>query len=376
MPGFRTRILVVDKDPDAVAVVRSILRSQDWEVLSAASAGEALQMVSIEALDAVITEFELPDMPGTELCQVLRRRTETAGIPIIVLSASAGVAERVASLRAGATDYLVKPPDAQELVARLKAALDLRQERAGFLVALLGGKGGVGTSVIAVNLAVALRHETRRGVAIVDASMPAGTADVMLNLQANPAVSALLSRKGELEPEDLEAALNHHATGIDALMLHVPGGDGVGPEELRLALVALRRMRELIVVDAGSGLGDNMSAILELADRMLLVLTPDITALRGAKLLMEYMRQSGFPRERLSPLLNRYPQRSGLHRRQIESALGMPVQSTLLDDVRLVTYSINRGVPLVASHRRSRIGRQMGALARDILASARVSQQL
>ncbi|MCL6430534.1 MAG: response regulator [Anaerolineae bacterium] len=375
MPGFRTRILVVDQDPAAAAVVRSILRSQDWEVLHCRSAAEALEKVGLEAIDAVITEFRLRDMSGTDLCQALRRRTEMANTPILVLSASAGVAERMASLRAGATDYLVKPPDAQELVARLKAALDLRQERAGFLVALLGGKGGVGTSVIAINLAVALRHETRRGVAIVGASIPAGTADVMLNLQTNPGVGGLLARKRGLEPEDLEAALSHHATGVDALMLHTPGGNGVGPEELHVALLALRRMRELIVVDAGSSFDDSTAEILELADRMLLVLTPDITALRGARVLIERARQAGFPPERVSPLLNRYPQRSGLHRRQIESALGMPIRATLPDDVRLVTYSINRGVPLVESHRRSRIGRQMTALAREILASARPGEK-
>ncbi|MDI7274932.1 MAG: response regulator, partial [Anaerolineae bacterium] len=301
MPGFRTRILVVDRDPASQAVVRSILRSQDWEVLSARTAAEALDRASLEGLDAIITEFSLPDMAGIDLCRALRQRTETASTPVVVLSASAGVAERVASLKAGATDYLVKPPDAQELIARLKAALDLRQERAGFLVALLGGKGGVGTSVIAINLAVALRHETRRSVAIVDASRPAGTADVMLNLQPNPAASRMLARKDELEPNDLESALNRHATGIDALILHAPGGDGIGPERLGAALAMLRRMRELVVVDAGTGYGESTAAIVDLAERVLLVLTPDINALRGARLLVEQMRHAGFPQDRLTP---------------------------------------------------------------------------
>ncbi|MDI7276475.1 MAG: hypothetical protein QME94_10880, partial [Anaerolineae bacterium] len=67
----------------------------------------------------------------------------------------------------------------------------------------------------------------------------------------------------------------------------------------------------------------------------------------------------------------RYPQRTGLQRRQVESALGMRVRAAVPDEVRLVTYSVNRGVPVVESHRRSKVGRQVTALAQSILASAR-----
>jgi len=371
-PGYRTRILIVDRDPSAVAVIRSILRAQDWEVLHAKTGAEALEKARQEGPDAILLELNLADMSGVELCQTLRQRGETADTPIIMLSASAGVSERVACLRAGASDYLVKPPDAQELVARLKATLDLRKEKAGLMIALLGGKGGVGTSTVAVNLAAALRRESHRGVVILDAAAQAGTVDIMLNLQPTSGVAHLLPKLDDLERADYEAIMARHASGLEALLLHDMGPNGIRPEEMRKILLALRRLRGLIVVDTSPVSDENTATILEVADRVLLVLTPEITSLRGARLFLERARQLGLSRERIMPVLNRFPLRGGLQRRDIENALGISMQATIPDDIRLVTYAINRGVPVVLSHERSSVARQVTSLARSLM---QVAQQ-
>ena len=370
-PGRRARILVVDRDPTAVAVVRSILRAQDWEVITAKSGKEALSKARLEGPDAIVSEVSLPDMAGPELCRALRGHSETALTPILMLSASSGVAERVASLRAGASDYLVKPPDAQELIIRLKAALDLRQERLGFVVAVVGGKGGVGASMVAVNLALALRQQSRAGVVLVDAAQ-GGTVDIMLNLQSAQGVGGLLPRLEELEGADFEAILTPHASGVQALLLHEQGAaETVGAEAVRKILLALRRLRDFVVVDAPLGMDESAATILELADRVLLVLTPEITSLRGARLWLEQAARMGVSRERVVPVLNRFPQRGGLQRRDIENAMGLAMQATIPDDIRLVTYSINRGVPLAESHKTSAVARQLSSLAGGLVRAAR-----
>ncbi len=370
-PGYRTRILIVDRDPSAVAVIRSILRAQGWEVIHCKTAADALAKARLEGPDAILTELDLSDMSGADLCRALRQRTETAATPIIVLSASPGVAERVASLRAGATDYLVKPPDAQELIARLRAALDLRKEKAGFVTAVIGGKGGVGTSMIAVNLAVALRRETRASVAIVDAAVATGAVDVMLNLQSAGSAARRLPQLSDLEWSDYEAILTPHVSGVQALLLQEQAAEGMAPEDVRRVLVALRKVRDYVVVDSWAVLDENTLTVLDMADRVLLVLTPEITALRGAKIFLERAGALGLARERIVPVLNRFPQRGGLQRRDIENAMGVAAQVTIPDDVKLVTYSINRGVPLVESHERSGIARQVSTLARGLAKMAR-----
>lgn len=369
-PGFRTRVLVVDRDPSSVAVIRSILRAQDWEIISAKTGAEALQKARVEGPDAVVAELSLADMSGADLCRNLRQRSETALTPIFLLGLGSGVSERVISLRAGATDYLVKPPNAQELVTRLKAALDLRRERAGFVIMVLGGKGGVGASVLAVNLAIALRHETRAAVVLVDAAVHGGTVDVMLNPQPTGGARALLPRLDELEAPDFEAILTRHSSGLQVFPLQEGDLESMQPEEMRKILVALRRIKEFIIIDTSAVLDANASAILDLADRVLMVVTPEITSVRGAKLMLARAEQAGLPRERLQVVLNRFPQRRGLQRRDIETALGAEIRTTISDDVNLVTYSINRGVPLAESHPRSGMARQIGALAKSLAKAA------
>ncbi len=368
-PGYRTRVLVVDQDPAAVAMVRGILGGQGWEVLVARTGREGLEKARLEGPDAIVTELELPDTGGPDLCRALRQRMETAATPIIVLSASAGVAERVASLRAGATDCLAKPPDAQELIVRLRAALDLRQEKAGFVIAVLGGRGGVGASTTAANLAVALRQQTRGGVVLVDADLLSGVADVLLNVQAPRGMSHALSRLEDLEERDIEALLAPHSSGLQVMLFQ--GLDAIRPEELRKILLALRRLRDFVVVDTAPFLDENTVTALELADRVLVVLTPEITALRGAKLFLERAGRLGLAPERVVPVLNRFPQAGGLQRPAIEETLGMAAQATIPDEVKLVTFSINRGVPAVQSHGRSRLARHVGALARSLAKAAR-----
>ncbi len=368
-PGQRVRVLIVDRDPSSLAGLRAILRAQEWEVISVRTGAEALEVVRLERPDTILTELELDDMGGADLCRALRRQNETANTPVIVLSNRRGVEERVASLSAGAFDYLVKPPDAEELVARVWAALHLRKEKAGVVVTVLGSKGGVGASVIAANLAVALRQETRQSVALLDAAGLGATADVMLNLQPNPGIARLCARLDELEQADFEAMLIPHTTGLEALLLQETADDLVPPEEMRKLLLALRRIRDLVVVDASLWREAVLPLVLELADWVVLVMTPEITAVRAAKRFLERAGRMGLSRERVMLALNRYPQPGGLARRDIEAALGIHMQVCVPDDAKLVTYSINQGQPVVQSRRRSGVARQVIGLA-QVLKSA------
>lgn len=363
--GRRFRILVVDSDARAAGAVADILRSENWDVAWAHSGAAALERVRVEGPDAIVADVKLADMDGPSLFRELRARSETAAIPIMALSASREVADRVAALRAGASDLLVKPPDPGELIARLQAAFHLLGGRAGLVVAVTGAKAGMGASLLATNLAVALRRETRAAVALADLAQ-APSLDMLLNLQARLGVADLLDRPGELELADLESILTAHASGIEVLL---PGAEDDGAlqiEQARKALLALRRAREFVVVDISPWPRDLLAATLELADRLLLVLVPEITALRDAARLVRQVLELGLPRERMLLILNRSPVRGGLRRQDVEGAVGLPVRFELANDTPLVTYSTNRGVPLALSHPRSRLARQFAAVAKAV----------
>lgn len=114
------RILIVDDEPQILRFLRSGLPPHGYECLEAADAAHAMQMVAKEKPDAIVLDLGLPDQDGFAVIEELRRTSLT---PIVVLSARDDVAGKVKALELGADDYVTKPFDMSELLARLKAAL-------------------------------------------------------------------------------------------------------------------------------------------------------------------------------------------------------------------------------------------------------------
>ncbi|MGD0196370.1 MAG: response regulator transcription factor [Solirubrobacteraceae bacterium] len=114
------RILVCDDDPQILRALRLVLRGAGYEVLTTATAEEALDRAALSAPHAAIIDLMLPDRPGIEVCRELRSWSE---LPIIVLSAVNEEETKIAALQVGADDYVTKPFGPGELVARLQAVL-------------------------------------------------------------------------------------------------------------------------------------------------------------------------------------------------------------------------------------------------------------
>jgi two-component system KDP operon response regulator KdpE len=114
------RILVVDDEPNILGTVTPLLRSRAYEVSSAMSGRAALDAVEREKPDLIVLDLGLPDIDGVEVC---RRIRETQSLPIVVLSARGAEGDKVRALDAGADDYVTKPFGADELLARIRAAL-------------------------------------------------------------------------------------------------------------------------------------------------------------------------------------------------------------------------------------------------------------
>lgn len=119
-PATRS-VLVVEDDPDVRRAVSNGLTLNDFEVRAAASAEAARAALATEQPDVIVLDVGLPGASGIDLCGELR--AQEIDVPILILSARSSVGDRVAGLQAGADDYLVKPFDLVELVARLEALL-------------------------------------------------------------------------------------------------------------------------------------------------------------------------------------------------------------------------------------------------------------
>jgi DNA-binding response OmpR family regulator len=126
-----TRVLVVEDDPDIADLVGRYLQKAGFDVTVLGSGARALAAIAQQPPDVIVLDLMLPEVTGTEVCRTVRGNDKTAATPIIMLTARADEAERVAGLEMGADDYLTKPFSPNELVARVRA-LVRRAERRPF----------------------------------------------------------------------------------------------------------------------------------------------------------------------------------------------------------------------------------------------------
>jgi len=117
------KILVVEDEPDIRKLVHYNLTQDHYKVVEAENGGQALKMIQRDKPSLVILDLMMPGMSGLEVCRTLRGQDDTAKLPILMLTAKAGEADRVLGLELGADDYLAKPFSPRELVARVRAIL-------------------------------------------------------------------------------------------------------------------------------------------------------------------------------------------------------------------------------------------------------------
>ena len=124
-----TRILVVEDEPDIAGLIKHTLERDGAASVSIAATGDdALTAVAAQVPDLLILDLNLPGVSGTDVCRILRARTPTTALPIIMLTARTGETDRVAGLDLGADDYVTKPFSLRKLAARVRAVLRRRQQ--------------------------------------------------------------------------------------------------------------------------------------------------------------------------------------------------------------------------------------------------------
>ena len=123
----KTHVLIVEDEQDLAGLIKHTLeRSGQAQAEIVRSGDEALKMIADQLPDLIILDLNLPVLSGTEVCRILRARPETANLPVIMLTARTGEADRVAGLDLGADDYVTKPFSLRELSARVRAVLRRR----------------------------------------------------------------------------------------------------------------------------------------------------------------------------------------------------------------------------------------------------------
>jgi DNA-binding response OmpR family regulator len=121
-----SKILIVDDEPFNVDYLEQELEDLGYETVSAMNGQEALEQVAAESPDLILLDVMMPIMDGFAVCRTLKGNEETRLIPIVIMTALDGIEDRIKGIEAGADDFLTKPVDQRELIARIQTTLRLK----------------------------------------------------------------------------------------------------------------------------------------------------------------------------------------------------------------------------------------------------------
>ncbi|WP_322797681.1 AAA family ATPase [Thermoflexus sp.] len=366
MADQRIRVLIIDDVPETRENLKKLLMFEhDMEVVGAATtAEEGIRLARDLQPDVVLLDINLPGMSGISAVEQIMEVAPLAQVVMMSVQSDADYLRR--AMLAGARDFLPKPFSADELVATVRRVHRMRRPPSvlpppgpmgpgvgrggpqGKVVAVYSPKGGVGTTLIAVNLAVALQKPERR-VALIDASLPFGDVGVFLNLQG-PRNIADLARMDEMDPEAFTLSLLSHASGLKVLLAppRPELAEYVTAEAMKRILTMARTLFDVVVVDTTTQPTDTTLLILDEAEQIVLVVTPDVPTIKNARLFFDVITQLNYPPQKTLMILNKMDRRFGITAEMVEQALKHPVGAQIPWDEVTVLNSINKGSPLVA----------------------------
>jgi pilus assembly protein CpaE len=333
--------------------------------------------------DLAVIDCELPEEQASRLYAELH-----AGDPVpTLLVFGEEIPEFAISQAGGKDEYAVKPIPADALVYRLQALLiraghHLPSEAGGWteattsegstigeahVISVFAPKGGVGKTTVAVNLAVALREQTRSSVLLFDADVGVGNVTSVLAAPYRMGLADL----ADSAPEDWNDAAFEHATtehpasGVRVLTWGTDPGESerVSVDLLLAAVRWGRTHHSYVVVDNHPGYDDRTMAMLSVSNEIFLVVTPEVGPLRNSAQFLELAREVGLG-ESVRVIVNRA--NHGVRLPDIEHVLKLPVSATIVSNGPKAVIASNEGAPIISRFPREKITTDLHNVARLI----------
>lgn len=322
---------------------------------------------------------------ATGVIAALRAEADTA-VPVLAISQSADVEERIALLEANADDVLTRPFDAAELAARVEAVA-LHAQRAASrgsagrsigeggrrIIAVFSPKGGVGTTTLAANLALIAAERHPNQTLIMDLDLSFGQVASHLNLTPKQTVLELARDvAAQHDPELFRTYAIHHPGNLQVLA--APPGPGfsslITAQHIEEILTVASEAYEVVVVDAGTTLDERAMTVFSRSDTTVIPVLPEIPALNSVHIMFDQLSDIGAMGGSILFVLNNAFARDLLKRTDIETALGAKIAAELPYDPLVYLKAVNEGVPVIRGSAKSVPAERLRSLADIILGPA------
>jgi pilus assembly protein CpaE len=349
------RILFVDDEEQIRKLMTTYLARQGYDVATAKDGYEALKAVRARAPELVITDVMMPNMNGFELTRRLRADHRTARIPVLMLSARKEADDVLTGYAEGADEYVAKPVEMailgakiDVLLKRVKATAGDMVKRRGRVVVFAHGKGGAGTTTLAVNAAAALAETKMYRVGVLDLNLEFANAHMHFDLKPAQTLSHLASiDPAQLDDDMFSRLMAQDSSGISI----VQGSDA--PENAELVTVPLvqhsidrlRAAMDYVIIDTPATFTQQTLAALDASDAIVVIAQPHMASLRATKDWLDVLDKLSYPKERVMLIVNRTSQ-MGLEADQIARFFNRK-PDLLVPFTPMFDDAADRGRPLV-----------------------------
>ena len=383
-------ILLVSKDPSVIETTQTTLAKEDFLHLmdQEVTSNNLYQVIKETHPDIILLDLGFQPHPFSLLDEITSSYPTSAVVAVLSKEGMANV-ERV--VLSGARAFIQYPFQPGKLVITLKRVMELlgrnqvpapsvlsqptemeeldNLDGSAKTFTVFSPKGGVGTTTLATNLAIALHKNTKEDVLLIDGKHLFGHVALFLNLLTGNSITDLIVHAGMLDQQLINQVVIQHASGIHVLPSpnSITAAQGIRPENLFKVVQSLQQIFPYIVIDGGNTLNENAVTYMDLSDRILLVLNPDLASLRDVRQFMEISVTLSYPQAKSLLILNLNGRKADVKKDEIEDILKMKVFGMLPADENLALSCLNEGVPIVLKKSRHPLSKAFDDIAKALL---------
>jgi len=342
---------------------------------------ESVRAVRTAEPDLIVLDLESDPVLALRLAQFLATSKPT--LRYLAVGPTLPTEQLIEAMRAGASEYLVKPITAgaaRDALLRMAPRLGLQaaegQRVPGKVHTFFAAKGGAGSTTLATNFAIALHRLTEKSVLLLDLDAELGEVALLLGVEPRFTFVDMIQNFHRMDAGLLASYLERHTSGVH--LLSAPFSPEhpavVTPEQIRGVLRFLREHYDYVIVDASKSFSGPTLVAFEESDLLFLIATQDLPSLRNIQRGMAVVKrrlQRG--EERIRLVVNRFAATSVITLKDVERTLDLQVYWTLSNDFEYVSESVNTGVP-VALNQSSRYARDIQAMVTDVVGLGGISR--
>jgi pilus assembly protein CpaE len=371
------RVLMIDDEPFYYKMLLPGFKKAGYTLEYARTGGEGLLKLSAFNPDVIILDVRLPDLTGFDIIQRLRSHPVYSSVPVIFISGQNELNDKLKAFDLGADDYMEKPFQTEELIARLGIlarrgkAIQIVQQSETFIepamtIALHSLRGGLGCSSLAVNLSLAFYQIWKKPTLLMDAVLAAGQMAMMLD--ASPAVSwedFTDIPANSIDDDMLRQMACVHNSGIRfvASPRYPVAVDNFKSGFFQMVMQRYLEQYDYIVIDTAHDFSDITIEMLSAANIVLLVIAPEMASIRAALCALNIYQKLGFAENKVKLLLNNNSNLVGIKTPQIEKVLGQTIDIVVPYSPNEVNRALNVGEPFVIKNTDAPITVQLEEIA-------------